>query len=53
MSKKVFVLFSLGDERHSKSTCHDPTIVDDLDVCLDHLSFISMLLRQLEHAGYK
>ncbi|HKN76402.1 MAG TPA: TIGR02391 family protein [Candidatus Acidoferrum sp.] len=32
---------------------HDPNIVDDPDICLDHLSFVSMLLRRLEQAGYK
>lgn len=32
---------------------HEPTIVDDPDVCLDHLSFVSLLLRRLEQAGYK
>jgi uncharacterized protein (TIGR02391 family) len=32
---------------------HEVTIVDDTDICLDHLSFVSMLLRRLEQAGYK
>jgi len=32
---------------------HDPAIVDDPDICLDHLSFVSLLLRRLEQAGYK
>jgi uncharacterized protein (TIGR02391 family) len=32
---------------------HEYAVVDSLDVCLDHLSFISMLLRRLEIAGYK
>jgi len=32
---------------------HEPTIVDDPDICLDHLSFVSLLLRRLEQAGYK
>lgn len=32
---------------------HEPTIVDDPDICLDHLSFISLLLRRLEQSGYK
>src|SRR5277367_1012599 len=30
---------------------HDPSIVDDPDICLDHLSFVSLLLRRLEQAG--
>jgi len=32
---------------------HEPTLVDDPDICLDHLSFVSLLLRRLEQAGYK
>ena len=32
---------------------HDPGIVDDPDTCLDHLSFVSLLLRRLEQSGYK
>lgn len=32
---------------------HEPGIVDDPDICLDHLSFVSLLLRRLEQAGYK
>lgn len=32
---------------------HEYSVVDSLDVCLDHLSFVSMLLRRLEQAGYK
>lgn len=28
-------------------------INDNIDVCLDHLSFVSMLLRKLNDAGYK
>ena len=32
---------------------HDPGIVDDPDICLDHLSLVSLLLRRLEQAGYK
>lgn len=32
---------------------HEPTIVDDPDICLDHLSFVSLLLRRLEQSGYK
>jgi len=32
---------------------HEVTIVDDPDVCLDHLSLVSLLLRRLEQAGYK
>lgn len=32
---------------------HEVTIVDDPDICLDHLSLVSLLLRRLEQAGYK
>jgi len=32
---------------------HEPGIVDDPDICLDHLSFVSLLLRRLEQAGYR
>ena len=32
---------------------HEFDVVDDPDTCLDHLSFVSMLLRRLEQAGYK
>jgi uncharacterized protein (TIGR02391 family) len=32
---------------------HQYSVVDDPDICLDHLSFVSLLLRRLEQAGYK
>lgn len=32
---------------------HEDTVVDSIDTCLDHLSFVSMLLRRLEQAGFK
>ena len=32
---------------------HEYAVVDDPDICLDHLSFVSMLLRRLEAAGYR
>jgi uncharacterized protein (TIGR02391 family) len=31
---------------------HDFDVSDDIDTCLDHLSFISMLVRRLEQAGF-
>ncbi len=31
---------------------HDYTVVDNPDICLDHLSFVSLLLRRLEQAGF-
>ena len=32
---------------------HEYTISDDIDTCLDHLCFVSMLLRKLEESGYR
>lgn len=32
---------------------HDYTVVDNPEICLDHLSVVSMLLRRLEAAGFK
>ena len=32
---------------------HEHSVNDDPDICLDHLSFVSMLLRRLEQSGYK
>ena len=32
---------------------HEHSVVDNPDLCLDHLSFVSMLLRRLDQAGYK
>lgn len=32
---------------------HEYAVADDPDTCLDHLCFVSMLLRRLEQAGYK
>jgi uncharacterized protein (TIGR02391 family) len=32
---------------------HEPSLHDDPDVCLDHLSFVSLLLRRLADAGYQ
>lgn len=32
---------------------HEYTVVDSPDTCLDHLCFVSMLLRRLEAAGFK
>jgi uncharacterized protein (TIGR02391 family) len=31
---------------------HEFAVVDNPDICLDHLSFVSMLLRRLEQSGY-
>jgi len=32
---------------------HEHSVVDNPDTCLDQLSFVSLLLRRLEQAGYK
>lgn len=32
---------------------HEFDVQDDVDKCLDHLAFISMLMRRLEEAGFK
>ena len=32
---------------------HEFDVQDDVDKCLDHLAFFSMLMRRLEEAGYK
>jgi uncharacterized protein (TIGR02391 family) len=31
---------------------HEHSVVDDPDLCLDHLAFVSLLLRRLEAGGY-
>lgn len=32
---------------------HEHSVLDSPDVCLDHLAFVSLLLRRLAEAGYK
>jgi uncharacterized protein (TIGR02391 family) len=46
-------VFAGGMKGIRNPRAHDPGIVDDPDICLDHLSFVSLLLRRLEQAGYK
>jgi len=46
-------VFAGGMKGIRNPRAHDPGIVDDPDTCLDHLSFVSLLLRRLEQAGYK
>jgi uncharacterized protein (TIGR02391 family) len=46
-------IFAGGMQGIRNPRAHEPSIVDDPDICLDHLSFVSMLLRRLEQAGYK
>jgi uncharacterized protein (TIGR02391 family) len=46
-------IFAGGTRGIRNPRAHEPTILDDPDICLDHLSFVSLLLRRLEQAGYK
>lgn len=46
-------VFAGGMKGIRNPRAHDPGIVDDPDTCLDHLSFVSLLLRRLEQSGYK
>jgi uncharacterized protein (TIGR02391 family) len=46
-------IFAGGTRGIRNPRAHEPAIVDDPDICLDHLSFVSLLLRRLEQAGYK
>ena len=46
-------LFSGGISGIRNPRGHEYTIRDDIDTCLDHLSFISMLFRRLLEAGYR
>lgn len=46
-------IFAGGMKGIRNPRAHEHTIVDDPDICLDHLSFVSLLLRRLEQAGYK
>lgn len=45
-------LFAGGMMGIRNPRAHDPSIQDDPDTCLDHLSFVSMLLRRLINAGF-
>ena len=46
-------VFAGGMKGIRNPRAHDLNIVDDPDICLDHLSLVSLLLRRLEQAGYK
>jgi uncharacterized protein (TIGR02391 family) len=46
-------IFAGGMQGIRNPRAHEVTIADDPDICLDHLSLVSMLLRRLEQAGYK
>src|SRR5438270_6065327 len=44
-------VFAGGMQGIRNPRAHELTIVDDPDICLDHLSLVSLLLRRLEQAG--
>jgi uncharacterized protein (TIGR02391 family) len=46
-------VFAGGMQGIRNPRAHEVTIVDNPDICLDHLSLVSLLLRRLEEAGYK
>jgi uncharacterized protein (TIGR02391 family) len=46
-------IFAGGVQAIRNPRGHDYAVVDDPDICLDHLSFVSMLLRRLEASGFK
>ncbi len=46
-------IFAGGMQAIRNPRGHKTGIADDLDTCLDHLSFASMLLRRLEDAGLR
>jgi uncharacterized protein (TIGR02391 family) len=46
-------IFAGGMQGIRNPRAHDPAILDNPDTCLDHLGFVSMLLRRLEQAGYR
>lgn len=45
-------LFSGGVVAIRNPRGHEVDQVDDVDTCLDHLAFVSLLIRRLEQAGY-
>jgi uncharacterized protein (TIGR02391 family) len=46
-------IFAGGVQAIRNPRGHEYAVVDDPDICLDHLSFVSMLLRRLEASGFK
>ena len=46
-------IFAGGVQAIRNPRGHEHSAVDNPDICLDHLSFVSLLLRRLEQAGYK
>lgn len=45
-------LFSGGVVAIRNPRGHEVDQIDDVDTCLDHLAFVSLLIRRLEQAGY-
>lgn len=45
-------LFSGGVVAIRNPRGHEVDQVDDVDTCLDHLAFVSLLIRRLEYAGH-
>jgi uncharacterized protein (TIGR02391 family) len=45
-------LFSGGVIAIRNPRGHEVDQIDDVDTCLDHLAFVSLLIRRLEQAGY-
>ena len=46
-------IFAGGAQAIRNPRGHEYAVADDPDTCLDHLSFVLMLLRRLEAAGFK
>ncbi len=45
-------IFAGGVKAIRNPRAHEFEVVDDPDTCLDHLSFVSLLLRRLEQSGF-
>jgi uncharacterized protein (TIGR02391 family) len=46
-------IFAGGAQAIRNPRGHEHAVTDDPSTCLDHLSFVSLLLRRLEAAGFK
>ena len=46
-------IFAGGVQAIRNPRGHEYAVVDNPETCLDHLTFVSMLLRRLEVAGFK
>jgi len=45
-------VFAGGVQAIRNPRAHEFTVLDDPDTCLDHLAFVSLLLRRLEQSGF-